>query len=121
MKTLHIIKSTEYHGNQSSFFAFYRGQYYGCLLYPEARNRPQDLGYWDTATSSDEGRGFAIGKVKVTESELAQIFDLQLAYDSNQSICTSDRAFSKPFEAAKEAAYVAIRKILTSKFWGEHS
>lgn len=78
-----VIISEEYIANQPSVFLGCQGHggitaYYGCLIYPKGRSYPA-LEYWETAMSSDEGRGF-------------KVYDVEMGYDEYNRIHTLDGA-----------------------------
>lgn len=85
MKTLKVICSQEYKMNKPSIFTHIDGYYYGCLIYPMLRKFP-DVDYWESATSSDTGRGFTIIEKEFTDEEINKIKTLQTAVNSLKTL-----------------------------------
>ena len=85
MRTLKVIYSQEYKMNKPSVFAHIDGHYYGCLIYPTLRKFP-NVDYWETATSSDTGRGFTIIEKEFTDDEVNKIKILQTAVDTLKTL-----------------------------------
>ena len=81
MKTLSIITCTEYRANQPSIFTIVNGNYVGCLIYPSSRNYPE-LTYWNSAESSDSGRGFSSLEKSFSDDEIEKIELLQSVINS---------------------------------------
>lgn len=82
MNTAHLIRSQEYRMNSASVFVFLKNKYYGCKVYPSLRSYPEDVNYWNGATSSDSDRGFNVTTVSVSEDITTKIEQLQAVIDA---------------------------------------
>lgn len=88
-----LIISTEYHANQPSVFIMADGQYYGCLIYPQGRNFPQDETYWFNATCSDSDRYFQLYSVEYSHDVFEQIKKLQSEIKENEKCLKNDNSY----------------------------
>lgn len=88
-----LIISTEYHANQPSVFIMADGQYYGCLIYPQSRNFPQNADYWRNATCSDADRYFIVKDVEYTEDDFESIKKLQNEINENVKCLKTDNSY----------------------------
>ena len=112
MKTVKVIISQEYRLNLPSVFAIIDGRYYGCLIYPHARNYP-NVEYWDNATSSDSGRKFTTIDKTFSLDEIAQIMNLQALIDMFAYFIPAPPIFpriEKTYKIKKGAAYMAYKE-----------
>lgn len=88
-----LIISTEYHANQPSVFIMADGQYYGCLIYPQGRNFPQNADYWRNSTCSDADRYFIVKDVEYTEDDFESIKKLQNEIHENVKCLKTDNSY----------------------------
>lgn len=87
-----LIISIEYKYNQPSVFIMAGGQYYGCLIYPQGRNFPSDVNYWNNATCSDSDRYFTVKEVEYSETVFDSIKNLQSEINETEKCLKSDNS-----------------------------
>lgn len=102
-----LIISQEYKHNQPSVFILAEdNQYYGCLLYPSARNYPMNDAYWLTATSSDSDRNFSLFNVEYSDDVFEQIKKLQSEIKENESCLKHEKNTLVPCPNASKSSKI---------------